>query len=131
MKCKNYTKLEEIIMKINFKPQRLISSMVMEEKIPNGIRRLIQTDGKHPKTIDMELSRLDSAGESYPKEYYVSSYRVFDTKNSKMLKSLERNVTGTTNSESLVTNLNRNSGKYDRSLIVRNNTTVTNIDLTK
>ncbi len=107
-------------MKINFKPQRLLSSLVTEEKIPNGIRRIIQTEGQKARTIDMELSHLDSLGNVYPKEYYVSSVKVYDTKSSNLLKMMQREVTGTTNS---VTNLvTRNyDGKYDKSLIVRNN----------
>ena len=125
-----YTKLQEIIMKIDFRPQKLVSSLVSEEKIPNGIRRILQTNGKKPRTIDMELCRLDSFGEVYPKEYYVSSYKVYNTRTSQLLKSLERNVTGSANSESLVTTLNL-QGKYDKSQIVRNNKSVTVIDLTK
>ena len=35
-------------MKIDFRPQKLVSSLVSEEKIPNGIRRILQTNGKKP-----------------------------------------------------------------------------------
>lgn len=110
-------------MRINFKPQRLLNSLVFEEKIPGGVRRVLQTSGKKSKTIDMELSRLDSVGNAYPKEYYVSSLKVYDTKDSSLLKMMNREVTGTTNS---VTTLltKRPDGKYDNSMIIRNNDVV-------
>lgn len=110
-------------MKIDFKPQRLLNSLVFEEKIPGGVRRVLQTSGKKSKTIDMELSRLDSVGNAYPKEYYVSSLKVYDTKDSSLLKMMNREVTGTANS---VTTLltKRPDGKYDNSMIIRNNKTV-------
>lgn len=117
-------------MRIDFKPQRLVSSMVLEEKIPNGIRRVLQTEGKVPKTIDMELSSLDSLGNAYPKGYYVSSYKVYNTKNSQLLKSMRKEVTDSQNS--VITLAEKNVyGKYDKSLIVRNRNFVTKSELTK
>ncbi len=107
-------------MKIDFKPQKLVNSLVFEEKIPNGIRRVLQTSGNHSKTIDMELSKLDSLGNAYPKEYYVSSFKVYDTKDSSLLKMMHRQVTGTTNSETAIVT-KRPDGKYDKALIIRNN----------
>lgn len=110
-------------MKIDFKPQRLINSLVLEEKIPNGIRRVMQTSGRNSKTIDMELSSLDSLGNTYPKEYYVSSFKVYDTRSSSLLKMMHREVTGTSNSvTALVTK--RPDGKYDKAMIIRNNDVV-------
>lgn len=111
-------------MKIDFKPQRLLSSLVTEEKIPGGVRRILQTEGPKARTIDMELSHLDSLGNAYPKEYYVSSVKVYDTKSSNLLKMVQREVVGTTNS---VTNLvTRNyDGKYNKSMIIRNNDSIT------
>lgn len=111
-------------MKINFKPQRLLSNLVSEEKIPNGIRRIIQTEGKKARTIDMEFSNLDSLGNAYPKEYYVSSFKVYDTKNSSLLKMMQREVTGTANSVTNVVTKNLD-GKYDKAMIVRNNDSIT------
>ncbi len=110
-------------MKIDFKPQRLVNSLVLEEKIPNGIRRVLQTSGKNSKTIDMELSNLDSLGNAYPKEYYVSAFKVYDTKNSSLLKMMHREVTGTTNSVTALV-AKRPDGKYDKAMIVRNNDAV-------
>lgn len=110
-------------MRIDFKPQRLLDNLVFEEKIVGGVRRVFQTQGKKAKTIEMELSNLDSLGNAYPKEYYVSSYKVYGN-DSSLLKMMNRQVTDTANSEtSLVT---RNfDGRYDKSMIVRNNQTVT------
>lgn len=117
-------------MKVDFKPQRLLSALVFEEKTPNGIRRVLQTAGKKSKTIDMELSKVDSFGQTYPREYYVSSYRVYNTDNSILDKAMTRNVISTSNSETFLTTKN-NLGKYDKSVIVRNNQNITKTELTK
>lgn len=109
-------------MRIDFKPQRLLDNLVFEEKIIGGVRRVIQTQGKKAKTIEMELSNLDSLGNAYPKEYYVSSYKVYG-KDSSLLKMMNRQVTDTANSETSIVKRNFD-GKYDKSMIVRNNQTV-------
>lgn len=111
-------------MKINFKPQRLLNNLVSEEKINGGIRRILQTSGRKSRTIDMELSNLDSLGNAYPKEYYVSSFKVYDTKSSTLLKMMTREVTGSSNSVTALVTKN-DFGKYDKSTIVRNNTSIT------
>lgn len=107
-------------MRIDFKPQRLLRNIVLEEKIPNGIRRIVQTEGKRSRTIDMELSNLDSLGNAYPKDYYVSSFKVYDTRTSRLLKMMNRQVTGSANSETALITKN-DFGRYDKSFIVRNN----------
>lgn len=110
-------------MRIDFKPQRLLDNLVFEEKIVGGIKRVFQTQGKKAKTIEMELSNLDSLGNVYPKEYYVSSYKVYG-KDSSLLKMMNRQVTDTANSETSLVKRNFD-GRYDKSMIVRNNQTVT------
>ncbi len=111
-------------MRVDFKPQRLLRNLVLEEKIPNGIRRIIQTQGKNSRTIDMELSNLDSLGNPYPGDYYVSSYKVYDTKSSRLLKMMDRQVIGTANSQTALITKNA-SGKYDNFIITRNNDKIT------
>lgn len=112
-------------MRIDFKPQRLLDNLVYEEKIANGFMRLFQTSGKKPKTIAMEYSSLDSLGHAYPKEYYVTAYKVYDNK-SNLLKMMDRQVTATANSETAIVKRSLD-GRYNKSLTVRNNQTVTKI----
>ncbi len=87
-------------MRINFKPQKLINSLALEEKIHQGVRRVIEIDTPKRKTIDMVLMP-----KSYSAEYYVSSYNVYDA-NSKLLKSMQKN-----NGETVISTRNPN-GKY-------------------
>lgn len=112
-------------MKVDFKPQRLLNALVSEEKIPGGVRRILQTEGKHSRTIEMELSNLDSLGNAYPKEYYVSSFKAYNTDSSKLLKMMHREVTGTSNSVSSVVTKNMFGDKYSTSTIIRNNDKIT------
>ena len=72
-------------MKINFKPQKLANSIALEKNFNKGFRRIIEIDTPKRKTIDMVLMP-----KSYPAEYYVSSYNVYDAK-SNVLKSMQRN----------------------------------------
>lgn len=111
-------------MRIDFKPQRLLKTLALEEKMGNTVRRLIETAGKKTKTIDMELTNIDSLGNVYPKGYYVSSFRAYDEKGN-LTKMMSRSVTDTANSE---THLSKrmSDGKYQKGTIVRNNTTVSN-----
>ena len=120
-------------MKINFVPQRLAQSLALEEKFSNGVvRRLISTPKN--KTIEMTLSNLDSLGNVYPKGYYVTSAKTYDKKGM-LVKSIERKVTGSTNSETTVKEVRKNvNGKfinYNTYSIVRNNDNVAKIDLNK
>jgi len=108
-------------MKVDFKPQRLLNALVLEEKIPGGVRRILQTDGAHPRTIDMELRNIDSLGNVYPKEYYVSYFKAYDTKSSRLTKMLTREVTGSTNSVSTLVTKNKFDEKYSITIITRNN----------
>ena len=87
-------------MRINFKPQKLVNSLALEEKIHQGVRRVIEIDTPKRKTIDMVLMP-----KSYSAEYYVSSYNVYDA-NSKLLKSMQKN-----NGETVISTRNPNS-KY-------------------
>ncbi|MBS6603586.1 MAG: hypothetical protein KH301_07520 [Brachyspira sp.] len=110
-------------MKVDFKPQRLLNVLVTEDRFPNGVRRLLQTEGRNSKIIEMEMSKLDMHGNAYPKEYYISSMKVYDRKTSKLLKKVEREVIGDTNSVTHITTKN-NFGKYDKSTIVRDYDTI-------
>ncbi len=78
-------------MKIDFKPQRLIRSMVVETKTPNGYRRILEVNRRQRKTIEMELTPKPN---TYSKEYYVSSYNVYGK--GTVLKSMNRNSDGNT-----------------------------------
>ena len=78
------TLLEKEPMKLDFKPQNLINNLVIEKKTEAGIRRIFSTP---KRTIDMTISPLNS----YPKEYYVSSFNVYDNK-SNLIKSMHRTV---------------------------------------
>lgn len=80
-------------MRIDFRPQRLLNSLVFEEKVPQGIRRIMNLDREKRKTIDMIISK---APNSYPKEYYVSSYKVYD-KTGLVSKELNRDNNGIIN----------------------------------
>ena len=71
-------------MKLDFKPQNLINNLVIEKKTEAGIRRIFSTP---KRTIDMTISPLNR----YPKEYYVSSFNVYDNK-SNLIKSMHRTV---------------------------------------
>ena len=51
------------------------------------------------RTIDMNLSPLNN---SYPKEYYVSSYNVYDRK-SNLIKSMQRTVDSNNNISTEIT----------------------------
>lgn len=111
-------------MRIDFKPQRLLQTLALEEKMGNTVRRLIKTEGRKPKTIDMELTNLDSLGNVYPKGYYVSSFKVYDEKG-KLSKMMNRTVSDTSNSETYIIK-KRHDDKYEKGMIIRNNTTVSN-----
>ena len=83
-------------MKINFKPQNLLNNLAIETKTSTGVRRILS----NPKrTIDMNLSPLNN---SYPKEYYVSSYNVYDRK-SNLIKSMQRTVDSNNNISTEIT----------------------------
>ena len=71
-------------MKINFRPQKLMNNLVLENKTEEGIRRIISTP---KRTIDMTISSL----KSYPKEYYVSSFNAYDNK-SNLVKAMKRTI---------------------------------------
>lgn len=120
------------IMKIDFRPRNLVRNLALEEKLANGIRRIISTPKN--RTIDMTLSNLDSIGNVYPKGYYISSFKSYNSKGM-LVKSIERNVTGSANSETVIkkakTDLNGNITGYNTSSIVRNNNTVTKTELNK
>lgn len=113
-------------MRIDFKPQRLVQHLAVEEKVAGTVRRLIAAP--KGKTIDMTLTNIDSLGNVYPKGYYVSSYRTYD-KTGMLEKSMDRNVTGTANSESVVKKTKKDmTGKfagYSTTTIVRNNKNIT------
>ncbi len=79
-------------MKINFKPQKLVRSLVLEQKVGQGVRRVLDVQGAKRKTIDMTLS---PALNSYPKEYYVSSYKVYDSTGT-LAKAMNKNDNGNT-----------------------------------
>lgn len=119
-------------MRIDFKPQRLAQHLAVEEKVTNGVRRLISAP--KGKTIEMTLNNLDSLGNVYPKGYYVSSYKTYNNKGM-LEKSLDRTVTGTTNSESIVKkakkDLDGNFSGYNTVSFIRNNKTVTKTELDK
>lgn len=119
-------------MKIDFRPRKLVRNLAIEEKLSNGIRRVISTPKN--RTIDMTLSNLDSLGNVYPKGYYISSFKSYNRKGM-LVKSIERNVTGTANSETFIkkarTDVNGNITGYDTSSIVRNNNTITKTGLNK
>ncbi len=119
-------------MKIDFRPRNLVRNLALEEKLANGIRRIISTPKN--RTIDMTLSNLDSIGNVYPKGYYISSFKSYNSKGM-LVKSIERNVTGSANSETVIkkakTDLNGNITGYNTSSIVRNNNTVTKTELNK
>lgn len=118
-------------MKIDFKPQRLNNVLALEETVKNGVRRILKTpDGK---TVDMVLSNVDSLGNVYPKEYYVSSLKLYG-KNSMLIKSIDREVTDTANSvTTLKKGYNTLSGvvNYKTYKIVRNNDKITKTELKK
>ena len=80
-------------MRIDFRPQSLLNSLVLEERVPQGIRRIMNLDRANRKTIDMIISKVPN---SYPKEYYVSSYKVYD-KTGLVSKELNRNNKGAIN----------------------------------
>ena len=119
-------------MRIDFKPQRLAQHLAVEEKVTNGVRRLISAP--KGKTIEMTLNNLDSLGNVYPKGYYISSYRTYD-KTGMLEKSMDRNVTGTTNSESVVKKAKKDlNGKfkgYSTTNIIRNNKNITKCEVDK
>lgn len=119
-------------MKIDFRPQKFNNVLVLEEKVSNGIRRVFKTS--QDKTIDMTLSALDSLGNAYPKGYYISSSKTYD-KNSMLIKSIERNVTGSANSETKLKQAQRslsgNISGYKEYSIVRNNNKVVKTELNK
>lgn len=79
-------------MKINFKPQKLVRNLVLEQKVDKDVRRIFDVQGAKRKTIDMTLS---PALNSYPKEYYVSSYKVYDVTGN-LSKAMEKNENGNT-----------------------------------
>lgn len=118
-------------MKIDFRPQKLNNVLALEETVKNGVRRLLKTpDGK---TVDMVLSNIDSLGNAYPKEYYVSSLKLYG-KDSMLIKSFNREVTGTANSvTTLKKGYNTLAGNinYNEYRIVRNNNTVTKTEVKK
>lgn len=88
------------IMRINFKPQKLMQNLVLEKRTQQGFKRVIETEAPKRKTIDMVLMP-----KSYSSEYYVSSYNVYDA-NSKLLKSMQRN-----NGQTVISKRNPD-GKY-------------------
>lgn len=118
-------------MKIDFRPQKFNNILALEETVMNGVRRVFKTpDGK---TVDMMLSNIDSLGNAYPKEYYVSSLQLYG-KGGMLIKSFEREVTGTANSvTTLKKGYNTISGglNYHQYKIVRNNNNINKTEVQK
>ena len=78
--------------------------------------------------LNEELSNLDTRGDVYPKEYYVSQYKVYNTRNSDLLKSMKKpEVVGTSNSTVEIYKRNM-YGNYDSFKIVRNGSNIRRID---
>lgn len=66
---------EGLFMKIEFCPKALVEKMAIQDKVGNNIRRVFTNVGSHNRTVEMTYTPT-----SYPKEYYVSNFKVFDNK---------------------------------------------------
>ena len=78
---------EGFFMKIEFCPKALVEKMAIQDKVGNNIRRVFTGVGRHNRTVEMIYTPT-----SYPKEYYVSSFRVFDNKG--VRKEMNRTADG-------------------------------------
>lgn len=96
-------------MKIDFRPQRLINNLVMEEKLnAKQVRRIIDIPAKSGvsrKTLDITYTKSDLM----PTQWFVSSYNLYaNRKGLGLKKSLVTNQNSLNNRNTVVTDYGQN-----------------------
>ena len=96
-------------MKIDFRPQRLINNLVMEEKLnAKQVRRVIDIPAKSGvsrKTLDITYTKSDLM----PTQWFVSSYNLYaNRKGLGLKKSLVTNQNSLNNRNTVVTDYGQN-----------------------